>query len=175
MDNQINKSSMILMLFLLSWLSCLNVQAQGEDKSSTFSVRVRKSVDCNDMSVLPMSVVVAEQLESPKMLDSIVSYPRLWGGELGLMPISTYTPSFDAEKARKQYVVFEVTVDKTGKAINIIYHDTNNKELVSVLHRKLRQSKWHPARTASGKNIAYKYPLQVISLPLNYELQESHE
>jgi hypothetical protein len=172
MDNQINKSSFVLLL-LLALLSCLNLQAQT-DKSPAFSVRVRKSVECNDMSVVSVPIVVSEAVETrPPMVDSIVSYPRLWGGDLGLMPIRTY--SSEAQKKDKKYVVFEVTVDKTGKATNIIYHDTNNEELVSVLHGKLRQSRWHPARTASGKNIAYKYPLQVISLPINYESREKYD
>jgi len=189
MINQIEKKQSCCCYLVFILYSCLNMQPlQGQDTAGVakaqFSVKVRKAITCNDDSPTPVVVTEAPKTENePKSqkdktaIDNIVSYPRLSGGELALLPISLYTKTkLSTAKAKKnQYVVFQVTIDENGKATNIIYHDTNSRFLLSVLRRNLLQSSWQPARNAQGQTIAYTYPLQFITIPQYYYAKEYYE
>ncbi len=112
------------------------------------------------ISILKTSTIDSLQGSTIDPQEKIVQLPTLAGGDFGLMNIKPYRAGMDLKNWK--FVVLEYSVNQYGWVSQVEVLKSNDSRLKNVVLRKLKASKWNPARNQLGEPIKYKMYQQVV-------------
>lgn len=168
-----------LVTMLISWLMLSTIIAQDSIPKSclpkkTLIIRKRQISETTSVLTPPQTVILPEEKEISVSEISVkdtseltialgsvpTELPTLAGGDFGLMNIQVYQKGMDLKNWK--FVALEYSVNQYGWVNKVTILKTNDSRLKDVVLRKLKASKWNPARDKSGKPMEYKMYQQVV-------------